>query len=106
MDVTVPGGQQYYVDPYGGLAYTQAHSAYIPPGITVGGIAAYQNGGFINLNSPFGWVACPPTSAAQNDGRWGLYLKTQKNAANLGGCTGVNLLVKHFNGGSAAWQYT
>lgn len=33
----VPGGQRIYVDPSGRVAYTQAHSAYMPQGSLVGG---------------------------------------------------------------------
>jgi len=32
LDVEVPGGQQVYVNTDGSLGYTQAHSAFIPPG--------------------------------------------------------------------------
>jgi hypothetical protein len=50
MDVEVPGGQQVYLNPYWDVAYTQAHSASIPSGSIRTGLAAYQGGGFVNLN--------------------------------------------------------
>jgi hypothetical protein len=33
----VPGGQQGYINPSGLVTYTQAHSAYVPPGSFYGG---------------------------------------------------------------------
>jgi Carbohydrate binding len=110
MDVEVPGGQQWYLDPSWNVGYTQAHSAFIPPGSIVGGFAAYQTGGLINLNpSALGWVACPPTAAGGggNNGKWNLIAKNSTNAANLGGCYAVNLKVNPLPTGTvAAWQYT
>ncbi|KAF2812171.1 uncharacterized protein BDZ99DRAFT_412734, partial [Mytilinidion resinicola] len=58
LDVVVPGGQRWYVDPSGALGFTQAHSAYIPPGSQVDGFQAYESGALVNLKSPWGWVAC------------------------------------------------
>jgi hypothetical protein len=55
MDVEVPGGQQVYLNPYWDIGYTQAHSASIPSGSLTTGLAAYQGGGFVNLNG-----TCPP----------------------------------------------
>lgn len=66
MDVEVPGGQQWYIDPSGSLAFTQPHSAFIPSGSQVGGFAAYENGGLVNLDSPFGFYACPYVSSAED----------------------------------------
>lgn len=37
MSVMVPGGQQVYVHEYGALGFTQAHSAFIPPGSFLAG---------------------------------------------------------------------
>jgi len=110
MDVEVPGGQQYYLDAYWNVGYTQAHSAYVPPGATIGGFAAYQNGGFVNINTgALGWVACPSTASGGggNDGRWNLVAKNSSNAANLNGCTAINLKVNPVPAGTyGAWQYT
>lgn len=110
MDVMVPGGQQVFLDPYWSVHYTQAHSAYIPPGSVTTGFAAYQGGGFVNLNgNGWGWVACPPTAAGGGggDGSWNLVAKNETNAALLGNCYGVNLKIKTLPQGTvAAWQYT
>jgi hypothetical protein len=109
MNTMVPGGQQYYLDPFWNIGYTQAHSAYIPQGSTIGGFQAYQGGGFVNLNpGALGWVACPPTASGGggNDGRWNLVAKNTTNAANLNLCTAINLKVTPYTSGSAAWQYT
>jgi len=107
MDVEVPGGQLLYLNPYWDLAYTQAHSAYIPSGSITTGLAAYQGGGFVNLNgNGAGWVGCPPTAAGGGGGQWALIAKNATNAANLGGCTAVNLKVNVISSGAAAWQYT
>lgn len=110
MAVLVPGGQQYYLDPFWNVGYTQAHSAFIPPGSIVGGFAAYQGGGFVNLNGGgWGWVACPPTASGGggNDGRWNLVARNETNAAILNACTAVNLKVNSLPQGTlGAWQYT
>ena len=108
MAVMVPGGQQYYLDPFWVPGYTQAHSAFVPPGSTIGGFAAFSGGGFVNLNpTALGWVACFPTASGGggNDGRWTLNAKNSTNADRLNNCYDVNLKV-HPAGGLGAWQYT
>ena len=108
MSVLVPGGQQAYLDPYWNMAYTQAHSAYIPPGSTTTGFGAYQGGGFVNLNgNGWGWVACPPTASGGGGTAWNLVAKNETNAAKLNGCTAVNLKINALPSGTfGAWQYT
>lgn len=108
MSVMVPGGQQAYLDPYWGMAYTQAHSAYIPPGSTREGFGAYQGGGFINLNgNGWGWVACPPRASGGGGTAWTLIGKNATNADSLNGCTAINLKVNPLPSGTfGAWQYT
>jgi len=108
MDTLVPGGQQFYLDPFWNVAYTQAHSAYIPPGSTVGGLTAYRGGGLVNLNSGgWGWVACPPRASGGGGPGWNLVARNASNAASLGECAGVNLKVNELPQGTvAAWQYT
>lgn len=108
MDVMVPGGQAVYLDPYWNVGYTIAHSGQIPPGSLTTGFSAYQNGGFVNLNS-WGWVACPPTASGGggNNGAWNLVAKNETNAPNLGGCYGVNLKVNTLPRNTyGAWEYT
>jgi len=108
MNVMVPGGQQVYLDPLWSVRYTQAHSAYIPSGSEVGGLAAYKGGGFINLNgNGWGWVACPPTGSGGGDGVWTLVGRNESSATRLNMCTQVNLKVNPSPSGSiGAWQYT
>jgi hypothetical protein len=59
MGVVVPGGQQVYVAPDGALSYTQAHSAYIPPGSIVDGFSRTEGEQFGNLAFKDGLIACP-----------------------------------------------
>lgn len=107
MNVMVPGGQLVYLDPYWNVAYTQAHSAYIPSGSTTAGFAAYKDGGFVNLNgNGWGWVACPPRASGPAGSAWNLVAKNETNAAILNGCTAVNLKVNPLPAGASAWQYT
>jgi len=109
MDVTVPGGQAIYLDPFWSVAYERAHSAYVPPGSIKTGFAAYQGGGFVNLNgNGAGWVACPPEASAEGDDNvWGLVGKNDTNAEGLKDCTSVNLKVHELPRGQPtnAWQY-
>lgn len=108
MDTLVPGGQVVYLDPYWNVGYSQAHSAYIPPGSTLTGLAAYHGGGLVNLNgNGYGWVACPPTASGGGGSSWNLVAKNASNAASLGSCYGVNLKVNELPAGTyGAWQYT
>lgn len=110
MDTEVPGGQAVYLDPYWNVGYSQAHSAYIPPGSILTGLAAYHGGGFVNLNgNGYGWAACPPTASGGGggSGAWNLVAKNASNAAVLGNCYGVNLKVQELPQGTyGAWQYT
>ena len=110
MNTMVPGGQQAYLGPDSYMAYTQAHSAYIPPGSKVTGFAAYEGGGFVNLNSGgWGWVACPPRASGGGGGSWGLVARNESTAGALetAGCKEVNLKVERWERQEyGAWQYT
>lgn len=108
MAVMVPGGQQFYLDPYWNFGYTQAHSAYVPPGSTIGGLKAYKNGGLVNLNpTALGWVACPPRASGGGGTDWLLVGKNETNAQRLAECSAVNLKVTTYPEGTiGAWQYT
>lgn len=107
MNVMVPGGQQAYLDPYWGMGYTQAHSAYIPPGSRTDGFGAYEGGGFVNLNgNGWGWVACPPRASGGGGTAWVLIARNATNAPGLSGCTQVNLKIVPQTSGFGAWQYT
>ncbi|KAK3313727.1 carbohydrate binding-domain-containing protein [Apodospora peruviana] len=108
MDVMVPGGQGVYLRPDWNVGYTQAHSAYIPPGSLTTGFGAYVGGGFVNLNgNGWPWVACPPTASGGGGGVWNLVAKNSTNAASLNLCTPVNLKINPLPQGTyGAWQYT
>ncbi|KAL2263918.1 hypothetical protein VTK26DRAFT_4299 [Humicola hyalothermophila] len=108
MSVMVPGGQQVYLDPYWYVGYTQAHSAYVPPGSLVTGFGAYLGGGFVNLNGDgWGWVACPPRASGGGGTAWNLVAKNSTNADRLDACTPINLKVNPLPSGTfGAWQYT
>lgn len=109
MDVVVPGGQSVYLDPSGFVHYTQAHSASMPPGSTVGGLVAYAGGGLVNLNSGgYGWAACPSTSPTGGGaGGHTLVALTADNKDTLAYCTPVNLKVTALPAGTVgAWQYS
>lgn len=109
MNTMVPGGQQAYLDPYSYMAYTQAHSAYIPSGSKTTGFTAYEGGGFVNLNGGgWGWVACPPRASGGGGGLWGLVARNESTAASLdsSGCKEVNLKVVRWERQEyGAWQY-
>ncbi|CAK7219017.1 hypothetical protein SBRCBS47491_003703 [Sporothrix bragantina] len=107
MDVTVPGGQAVYLDASGAVGYTQAHSASMPDGATQGGLVAYANGGFVNLNSGgYGWVACPPTSSAGGSG-YTLFAVSESNKGTVASCTPITLKVTAQPEGTVgAWQYS
>lgn len=111
MNVMVPGGQQAYLGPDAGVAYTQAHSAYVPPGSEQAGFVAYRGGGFVRLApDAAGWVACPPKRRpAGAPLQYSLFAQntTSAEAFAAQGCVVVNLRVEALPEGSVgAWQYT
>jgi hypothetical protein len=111
MYVSVPGGQQAYLDVDGTYGYTQAHSAMRPQGSVVGGFAAFQGGGLVNLNpGALGWVACPSTVSSGGGagvGRFKLVAKNETNAPSLKDCTAVNLKANEWPSNlPAVWQYS
>jgi len=111
MKVMVPGGQQAYLTTDGGVAYTQAHSAYIPPGSTQNGFVAYRGGGFFHQASgSAGWVACPPRRLPAGEPlRYSLFAQNTTTADGFAtqGCTKVNLKVEALPETTVgAWQYT
>jgi hypothetical protein len=106
LAVSVPGGQLYYLDPSWYVGYTQAHSALIPGGSVVGGFAAFEGRGFVNINEgALGWVACYPTASGGGGGKWTLYSRNTTNPDIREGCFAVNLAIAAADS-PAAWQYT
>ncbi|OCL02744.1 carbohydrate-binding module family 52 protein [Glonium stellatum] len=104
MASEVPGGQQWYVDPSGALAFTAPHSAFIPSGSQIGGFAAYQNGGLVNLGSPFGFYACPHVSQSVVV-YWDIFQQIAGVTVSSS-CVGVNILVHPVEDAEYAWEYT
>jgi hypothetical protein len=102
LGVVVPGGQQVYVAPDGALSYTQAHSAYIPPGSTVTGFSrtkAPNSDAFGYLNWEKGFIACP---GAAEDG-WQVYGNIA-NGTFSNDCLGFSAIASPGNA-PGAWQY-
>ncbi|KAK0633937.1 carbohydrate binding-domain-containing protein [Immersiella caudata] len=112
MNVMVPGGQAAYLNPNSRIAYTQAHSAYIPEGSQRTGFAAYQGGGLVNLNGGgWGWAACPSTASGPGGSYWSLVARNETNAKGLAewNCREVNLKVEVLGQNVrdyGAWQYS
>jgi len=103
LGVIVPGGQQVYVAPDGALSYTQAHSAYIPPGSVVDQFSKTAPSGgqsFGYLNFETGFVACPAADATQ-----GYQVFGQVDGATFGpDCLGFSALTSAVDA-PGAWQY-
>lgn len=104
QDVAVPGGQQTYVQPSGALAFTQAHSASMPPGSSVGGLKYEAGQPWAHLTyKDTGLMACPT-----DDKRWQVYA-AQQNATvpsgNVRDCLGFSALALTYKGDTPAWQY-
>ncbi|KAK4246174.1 carbohydrate-binding module family 52 protein [Corynascus novoguineensis] len=108
MSVMVPGGQGAYLDPYWNMGYTQAHSAYIPPGSITTGFGAYEGGGFVNLNgNGWGWAACPPRASGGGGPAWNLVARNETNTERYNQCSPINLKINSLPSGTyGAWQYT
>lgn len=98
-----------YVEPSGAVGFTQAHSAYIPPGSYIGGFT-YQPGPSYGRYSFNGWgadgfMACPSPGT--------LFYKVFANirnatvpTGNIDDCLGFVALAITYTGPSpAAWQY-
>lgn len=100
LDVVVPGGQQVYIGPDGAMSYTQAHSAYVPPGSIRDGWSKTEGENFGNLQWERGLIACPAAEQGQ-----GYQVFGQVEGVIFGPeCLGFNSLT--FNAtGPGAWQY-
>jgi hypothetical protein len=94
-----------YVQTDGQVGFTQAHSAYIPPGAvtvtfshTTG--ASFGTFGFTGLGAT-GFVACPTTTSG-----FPYQIYANVKGHDFSKCLGFNAVTGDFNGGFAAWQYT
>ncbi|KAF4534489.1 uncharacterized protein LTHEOB_3297 [Lasiodiplodia theobromae] len=99
MHVIVPGGQRFYINALGALAYTRAHSGIIPENSIVGEIQAFQEGGFIYAAGG-GWYACP----ASEPGVYQIFNRLEGVVLDAA-CIGINIAVNSLEGGLFAWQY-
>lgn len=103
----VPGGQQVYIDPTGALSFTQAHSANIPQGSSLGPFhyaadepwAHYSFAGW----GASGFMACPA-----DDNRWQVFAAIQNATVpqgNVDECLGFSAVALDYTGEVPAWQY-
>ncbi|OKL63210.1 hypothetical protein UA08_01319 [Talaromyces atroroseus] len=110
LDVEVPGGQVIYVNPSGALAFTMAHSIYIPSGSQQGPFS-YDSG------SPFGsystssfgatgFMACPDDAMSPTS--WQVFAAIQNATVptgNVADCLGFDAATVDYDGDIPAWQY-
>ncbi|KAI9369309.1 hypothetical protein BJX61DRAFT_545698 [Aspergillus egyptiacus] len=111
LSVVVPGGQQIYVSPEGALKFTQAHSAYIPPGSSYGpfeyvpGAPGSVFGHYVYSGwGTSGFMACPT-----EDDRWQVFAALQNAtvpSGDVADCLGFSAMAVPTNQTGAAWQYT
>ena len=134
LDVIVPGGQQIYVDATGALSFTVPHSAYMPPGSSIGPFK-YSPGQPLGTwtysgQGASGFMACPvpqapssssaspsatatPMSAARRSSQapqWQVYAALQNATVPSGkvsDCLGFDALAVSLNTTSdhLAWEY-
>ncbi|CZR59928.1 uncharacterized protein PAC_09823 [Phialocephala subalpina] len=118
LDVEVPGGQQVYVQANGALGFTQAHSASVPVGATIGGFVnvtvasdCHAPWEVITWKSPDGSTggieACSEVPVGTNGTAvYNVYAVTP--AYNQTGCVKLAGLLASYLGtgaGFGAWQY-
>jgi len=108
--VEVPGGQQVYVSPQGALGFTQAHSAFIPPGSSLGPFD-YTPGIPFGQYTFTGWdadgfMACPDSK--DDPKTWQVFANIQNATVPTGDiddCLPFLAKTRVFYGGPNAWQY-
>ncbi|RHZ65698.1 putative IgE binding protein [Aspergillus thermomutatus] len=105
LDVLVPGGQQIYASPDGAVHYTQAHSAFIPPGSSTGPF--FQADGvwhFTGLGAR-DFMACPTANH-----RWEVFVALRNATVPLGNVTAclpfVAMAIPFLAPEAGAFQYT
>ncbi|KAI1292388.1 hypothetical protein F5Y03DRAFT_375970 [Xylaria venustula] len=105
LDVTVPGGQQVYLAPDGSLSYTQAHSAYIPPGSIVTGFShdeSTEPSTPFYLNSELStWYLCPVTYGEPTTRTYQIFASNQ----DLIGCYDTRIRTYARDPDDHVWQY-
>jgi len=115
LSIEVPGGQELYVTPQGQLGYTQAHSAYYPPGSVLDPLtytpvsdAAFEAYVGTTAFNATGFMACP-TANQTSTASWQVYA-AMANATvpsgNINDCLGFDAVALSYDGPlPAAWQY-
>ncbi|KAI0434895.1 hypothetical protein F5Y09DRAFT_295151 [Xylaria sp. FL1042] len=105
LDVSVPGGQQVYIAPDGTLSFTQAHSAYIPPGSIVTGFsrnASQETGAPFYLYSDLAsWYLCPVTEGEPTTKVYQIYASDQ----DIVGCYDTRIRT-YAPAEENVWEYT
>ncbi|KAA8643668.1 hypothetical protein EYZ11_003403 [Aspergillus tanneri] len=107
LNVMVPGGQQVYVNPDGALSFTQAHSAYVPPGSALGPFS-YEPGENFGHYTFTGWGASGFMACPTKDQRWQVFANLQNATVptgNVEDCLGFSAMAPKADSGAAAWQY-
>lgn len=106
QDVEVPGGQQVYIGPHGALRFTQAHSAFIPPGSSLGPFKYEPGCPFSHYTytgeGASGFMACPKNN------RWQVFAAIENAtvpSGNVADCLSFNALAVTYKGPIPAWQY-
>ncbi|KAI0547051.1 hypothetical protein F4679DRAFT_555672 [Xylaria curta] len=103
LDVTVPGGQQVYIAPDGSLSFTQAHSAYIPPGSTVFGFWREQgpepDTSYLRIVDLL-WVICSVSDGYPGKRVYQIFASVDPNEA----CFRTEIKT-HDSDSSKVWQY-
>lgn len=114
ISVSVPGGQQQYVEPGGRVGYTQAHSLYMPTGSIPGGFSYFkcsnESYGHITTTAfgATGLMACPDNSSGTP--QYVIFASipnVRVPSGNVQDCIGFDGLTSDYDGPiPAAWQYT
>ncbi|KAJ5542862.1 hypothetical protein N7535_005285 [Penicillium sp. DV-2018c] len=107
LDTAVPGGQQVYVSADGALSFTQAHSANIPPGSSLGPFEYLPAEPFAQYGF-FGWGASGFMACPADDNRWQVFAALQNATVPHGDvseCLGFSAVATPYDGDVPAWQY-
>ncbi|KAF3925248.1 hypothetical protein ABW20_dc0105568 [Dactylellina cionopaga] len=111
MNVAVPGGQYFYIDPVTYLAkWTGAHSASMPKGAITTGFKITKNAYRNDIITGKGnWQACPVTQSKLNTGPWQVFFvpagKKKLPGLLAHPCFNIQMGVKPVADKSSAWQY-
>ncbi|MCJ1461424.1 hypothetical protein MMC07_000021 [Pseudocyphellaria aurata] len=114
LDVSVPGGQQIYVESTGALGFTQAHSAEYPPGSILQGFTLTPGSPSRSLSfsglGATGFLACPANASGAGPYKVFANVRGLKDGNTPGGsvqaCIGFDALaVEYADERGAAWQY-